>query len=75
MQLNMIQSDKSGQKSFGPALALLAAFLAIEALFSFTGISVPYVEVWVVLVVVPLGFAFIQQSKKAAPNRHCKKGM
>jgi len=73
MQLNMIQSEKSGQKSFGPALALLAAFLAIEALFSFTGIAVPYVEVWVVLVVVPLGFAFIQQSKRQRPIAIAKK--
>jgi pentatricopeptide repeat protein len=65
MQLKMIQSDKAGQKTFGPALVLLMGLLAIEALLGIAGITVQYAEIWVVLVMVPLGYMLIQQ-----PNKH-----
>jgi len=74
MQLNMIQSDQTGQKSFGPALVLLISVLAIEALMGIVGVAVPYVEVWVVLVVVPLGYVLMKQPKKAATQRTPQEG-
>lgn len=69
----MIQSDQTGQKSFGPALVLLISVLAIEALMGIVGVAVPYVEVWVVLVVVPLGYMLMKQPKKQPPNALPKK--
>merc|ERR1719160_1420660 len=69
----MIQPDKAGQKPFRPALILLVGLLAIEALLGIAGLAVPYVEVWVVLVVVPLGYVLMQQPKKQSPNAFSKK--
>lgn len=64
MQLYTFQSQKSGQKVFGPVITLLAALLAVEAMLSLTGFQVQYVELWLVLAVIPLGLVLMRQPKK-----------
>merc|ERR1719271_33009 len=60
-----------GKRLAGPPLALLVLLLAVEALFSISGLQVQYVEVWLVLAMVPLALLFTQGSK--APKTCTKK--
>merc|ERR1719191_1944067 len=60
-----------GKRIAGPPLALLVLLLAVEALFSLFGLQVHYVEVWLVLAMVPLALLFTQGSK--APKTCTKK--
>merc|ERR1719420_1500144 len=60
-----------GKRIAGPPLVFLVTLLAVEALFSLFGLQVHYVEVWLVLAVVPLAL-LLSQGKKA-PKALAKK--
>merc|ERR1719335_1776766 len=63
----MIQSKMAGKITVGPPLALLALVLAIEALLAFLDLQVQYVEVWLVLAVVPVGLLLTQRAHQPKP--------
>merc|ERR1719389_1396760 len=60
-----------GKRIAGPPLAFLVVLLSVEALFSLVGVQVHYVELWLVLAMVPLALLLTQGQK--APKATAKK--